>query len=92
MIGRTISHYEIVRKVGQGGMGVVYEARDLRLPRSLALKFLPTHVSADRTAKKRLVNEARAISALDHPNISTIHDIDEDPESGLFIVMPSTGE
>lgn len=88
MIGRTISHYEIVRKVGQGGMGVVYEARDLRLPRSLALKFLPTHVSADRTAKKRLVNEARAISALDHPNISTIHDIDEDPESGLFIVMP----
>ncbi len=85
--GRTVSHYKILEMLGSGGMGVVYKAFDTKLDRFVALKFLAPHMRHDLELKRRLTEEARAASTLDHPNIVVIHDIDEAPDGDLFIAM-----
>lgn len=87
MIGTTIEHYEILDQLGKGGMGVVYKARDTKLDRIVALKFLLPEFSRDERATRRFMQEARAASALDHANIATVFDIRESSDGNLFIVM-----
>ena len=87
MIGQTISHYRIIAKIGEGGMGIVYKAEDTRLDRTVALKFLGAHLTADDDGRRRFIREAKAAASLDHPNICTVYEIDE-TEGRIFIAMP----
>jgi serine/threonine protein kinase len=86
MIGETVSHYRIVEKLGEGGMGIVYRAQDTELDRLVALKALPPDTAGDPERRARLLREARTASGLNHPNIVTIHDVIRRDE-GDFIVM-----
>ncbi len=87
MIGKTYSHYHILEELGRGGMGTVYKAEDTKLDRMVALKFLPSHLSQADEEKKRFIHEAKAASALDHPNICTIYEINETDDGQMFIAM-----
>ncbi len=85
--GTQLGPYAIVSQLGQGGMGVVYTAHDPRLDRRVAIKLLPPDLTRDDTAKQRFLQEAKAASALDHPNICTIHEINETADGQLYLVM-----
>lgn len=86
MIGKIISHYKIIEKISEGGMGKVYLAEDTKLKRKIALKFLPPHLTTDKEATQRFEREAQAAAALNHPNIITIYEISEF-EGQIFIAM-----
>ncbi|MFL6200563.1 MAG: serine/threonine-protein kinase, partial [Thermoanaerobaculia bacterium] len=88
LAGRTLNHYRILELAGGGGMGVVYKAEDLRLARRVALKFLPPELTRDPDAKARFLQEARAASSLDHPNICTIHEVGETEDGQIYLAMP----
>ena len=87
MIGTTVSHYRVLERLGGGGMGVVYKAEDTRLKRFVALKFLPPELTTHPASRERFTHEAQAAGSLDHPNICTIHEIDETPDGQVFICM-----
>jgi len=86
MIGKTILHYRILEKLGEGGMGIVYKAEDTKLKREVAIKFLPHYISGNEEERKRFEIEAQAAASLNHPNISTIYSIEE-TDDNVFIVM-----
>ena len=87
MVGKTISHYKILEKIGSSGMGIVYKAQDLKLDRFIDLKFLPPYLTTSEEEKQRFIHETKAASALDHNNICAIHEIDETGDGQLFISM-----
>ena len=87
MTNKTISHYKILEKIGEGGMGVVYKAEDTKLKRIVALKFLPPELTRDKDAKERFIHEAQAAAVLDHTNICNVYEIDESTEGQIFIAM-----
>ncbi len=87
MIGKKISHFKILEEIGAGGMGIVYKAEDTHLKRHVALKFLPTELTRNKEARRRFIHEAQSASALDHPNICTIHEIGETEDGQSFIAM-----
>src|SRR6187549_1775269 len=87
MVGKTLLHYRIIKELGKGGMGVVYKAEDQKLHRVVALKVLLTNLVGDEKARTRFLREARAASAIDHPNICTVYEINE-VDGLLFFVMP----
>jgi serine/threonine protein kinase len=88
MIGKKLAHYRILDELGRGGMGVVYRARDEKLDRIVAVKFLASHLMSDDRARERFVREARAAAMLQHDSICAVHEVQETPEGDLFIVMP----
>jgi len=88
LIGKTVSHYRILEKIGEGGMGYIYKALDLNLERNVALKVLSYKSCKISEARNRFLQEARLLSSLEHPHICTIHDIFEDKNGVLYMVMP----
>ena len=86
MIDQKISHYRILEKLGEGGMGVVYKAQDLKLDRPVAIKFLPFHLSTSGENRARFMHEARAAAALNHPNILGVYEIDEENGNTFFVM------